>query len=263
MADLEAIKKALKAVPIPDKLVDDLFTHFAELKKDFLMGAYYSSAIGQFVEDMVDILVHFQTNGTGSRPRDIDAFLNNLSSTTPSLPESLRLVLARTLRVVNTLRNKRTCHNLEVVPNVMDSGCAVACAQWALAELIRVKAGLSSSDSISAIESITAPIGGIIEDFGEFKTVLSDCSVRDEMLLLFSSYLDWEPIDRLKADMKRVKQGTISVTLNRLYGKKLVEKEQGSDKYKLTGKGFGEAAKVYVKVMALKKPNKKNSKRKR
>jgi len=250
VADLDTIKNALKAAPIPDKLVDDLFAHFAELKKNFLMGAYYSSAIGQFVETMVDIFVHLEGGSSTGRRPGVDDYLKHLDSRTTILPDPLKIEASRLLRSCYTLRNKRLCHALGVEPGAMDSSCAVACAQWALGELIRVKATLSSDDANNAIQSIIAPMGGVIEDFGEFKTVLSDCTVRDEMLLLFSCYTDWIKPDRLKADMKRVKEGTVGSTLKRLYDQKLVEKKQGS--YKLTGKGFDKAASAYVKVMTPK-----------
>lgn len=246
MASLDSVKTALKT-KLPENLIDDLFAKFAELKRDFLLGAHHSSAAGHFTEVMADILLDLVSGAGTKRPKNLDELFLRLENET-TLPDSFRLEMARALRSLNTFRNKRTCHKTEIDPNRMDAKCAAALAQWVIAELIRVMAGLSHEDAASVIEWITAPLGGIIEDFGEFKTVLAECSAEEEMLLLMSTYPDWVKPARIKADMKRRKVGTVSTVIKRLYDEKDTDRQNRH--YKLTRKGLRRATVVYTKLMA-------------
>ncbi len=69
--------------------------------------------------------------------------------------ESFRMLLPRTLKAVYNVRNKRgVAHISDVNPNEMDASFILSSVKWVLAELVRLKSGLSISQTQDLLDAI-------------------------------------------------------------------------------------------------------------
>jgi hypothetical protein len=69
--------------------------------------------------------------------------------------DSFRMMIPRTLKAVYNIRNKRgVAHISDVDPNEMDATFILSSVKWVLAELVRLKSGLSTSKTQDLLDAI-------------------------------------------------------------------------------------------------------------
>jgi hypothetical protein len=244
--------KGLLTNCIAPQLLDDLLKEFVLIKQDVVTGTLGRGSPGKFVETMVQIMQYLEKGQYDKQPA-VDNYLKDIENRGTTLPDSLKLLVSRIARSIYSLRNKRGIgHKGEVDPNIMDLKYIFSGCQWILAELVRVYHVSHPDDAEKLIEVIGITPSVIIEDFGNFKTVLNrQIKPTDELLiLLYSYYPSYVSVDQILKDMKRRAKKTVSGAIGALYKKAWIEGSK-SDGYKLTSLGHRKAMKLIPKVAAL------------
>jgi hypothetical protein len=233
----------LLAKSIPQSLAVEIGTEFITIRQDVATGTLGRVAPGKFVETLVQILQYLETGKFEAKPA-VDEYLRNLETRGVPLDDGLRLCATRVGRAMYTLRNKRNiAHKGGVDPNNYDLRFLHAAAQWVLAELVRVVGSGSMEEAGRIVQQVQAPIGGLVEDFGDHRLVLEDLVIRDEILvLLHSHYPDAVPTGQIQSSLERRASGSVRNKLHEMWDEKLlVRSDEG---YKLTQRGFAEAREI-------------------
>lgn len=142
-----------------EELVNHVFDAFREIERNYILKKWKPSELdaGHFVETVRRIL-EFEFSGTytpfsAQLPKFTDATLKNYES--QNCHESFRLLIPRALKSIYNIRNKRgVAHISAVSPNEMDATYILYSVKWIFAEIIRLKSGLSTTDTQSLIDNI-------------------------------------------------------------------------------------------------------------
>jgi len=210
-----------------------------------MTGTLGRASPGKFVETLVQIM-QFLDSGAYDQKPTVDAFFRGIESGSSCLDDGLRICAGRIGRAMYALRSKRNvAHKGEVDPNIFDLRFLHHAGQWIVAELLRTVSGISMEEAGKLIDTVQAPVGGLVEDFGERRLVLQGMSSKEEaLLLLHSHYPQKMPTDEIVHSMDRFAGRTVTNTLRGLWADRLV---QGDTKtgYQLTRRGFSDAIEIY------------------
>jgi hypothetical protein len=173
------------------KLVDELLAAHVEAKRNYFLGGLRLSEVegGRFCEAAFRLLQQmafgaFDPLGT---QLDTDGLIRKLAQIpTASKPDSVRLHIPRSLRVVYDIRNKRDAAHLAdgIDPNLQDASLVVAVLDWVLAEFVRLHHSVSGNEAQNMVNLISTRMAPAIEDFGGFLKVLKTGLGASEHLLL-------------------------------------------------------------------------------
>ena len=229
---------------IPLALAKDLTNSYVTMRQDVAAGTLERAAPGKFVESLVQALQYLET-GTYEPAPAIDVYLQGLDSRSAGFGDGLRICAARVGRAMYTLRNKRSIvHKGELDPNVYDLRYLLASAQWVLAELLRNVANLPMEQAGKLVEEVQAPVGAMVEDFGDKKLVIADMSLKDELyVLLHSEYGRAVKVKDLERAMDRRNPGSVRSAIRELWRARDVEGD-GQSGYRLTARGLRTATDV-------------------
>lgn len=235
---------------VPIALATDLTDEYLQMRQDLGTGTLGRSSVGKFVETLVQVLQHIDT-GTHSAKPDVDEYLRTLESKATKLPDGLKIVAARVGRSMYTMRNKRNiAHKGEVDPNRFDLEYVVGGARWVLAELIRTVSGLPMQQAGALVEHVTAPVGGLVQDFGTRKLVLARMSIPDELLVvLHSHHPNAVTLAGLRESMDRRSAKRVQEASRNLWAAKEIEGSAEAG-YRLTHNGFARAVQVIQAYLA-------------
>jgi hypothetical protein len=177
---------------LPAELVEQLFETYSEVKKNFWQRRLRPNEVegGRFAEAIFRILEHRTTGrytplGTPLNTDNIIRALAQIPS--PIQPDSVRLHIPRTLRVIYDIRNKRDAAHLadKIDPNLQDATIVVSCCEWVLAELVRLYHNADPNMAQREIETIVKRRVPIIQEFGTtLKTLNPKLSLAERLLVL-------------------------------------------------------------------------------
>lgn len=205
---------------VPAQLVDELLQAHDEAKGNFYAGGLRLSAVegGRFCEAAFRILEQlvFGSSTPLGVPLDTDSLIRRLAMAPRGEgPDSLRLHIPRSLRVVYDIRNKRDAAHLagEVDPNLQDATLIVAALDWVLAEFVRLYHSVSPDEAHCIISELVTRKAPVIEDFDGYLKVLRPelrssevCAVllyqRGAMGATFEELKSWVP-PRARANLRR------------------------------------------------------------
>lgn len=185
------IGASLKSV-FPSVLVDHVLETYAELKRNFYLGNLRPNEVegGRFAEAVFRLLEH-QSTGTYTplgHQLDTERIIRSLAQTkVGSLTESIRLHIPRTLRVIYDIRNKRDAAHLAdgIDPNLQDATLVTSCADWVLAELLRISHSCSANEAQDAIEDLVIRKAPAVQEFGDsLKTLRPQFTLAQRLLVL-------------------------------------------------------------------------------
>jgi hypothetical protein len=234
---------------IPQELAEDLIDDFLQLRQDVATATLGRASGGKIVETVVQILQHLETGKYEAKP-DVDVYLRGVESRT-NLDDGLRICAARIARGLYSIRSKRNVvHKGQVDPNTYDLRMLLHGSEWIIAELLRLTQGVTMQEAGELIEMVHAPVGSLVEDFGNRRLVLPDLTIEGEVLvLLHSHYPAYVPVVDILSSMNRRNQGSVTNTLRELWKKKQVE---GSAKegYRLTQLGFSAALRIIEEALS-------------
>lgn len=172
-------------------LVDELLTAHGEAKRNYFLGGLRLSEVegGRFCEAAFRLL---QQSAFGSfDPLGVqlntDGLIRRLAQLPAgSMPDSVRLHIPRSLRVVYDIRNKRDAAHLAdgIDPNLQDATLVVGVLDWVLAEFVRLHHAVSANEAQDMVNLITTRAAPAIEDFNGFLKVLKPGLGASEFFLL-------------------------------------------------------------------------------
>lgn len=192
---LEQIRTYLKG-HLPSDLVDFFLNSYKEIKENYLLERNEPSELngGKLVEACYRILQQ-ETTGSFTAPGvntpdmigKLRAF-EQLGST--AFIESFRIHIPRTLATIYNIRNKRGVGHLsgDVNPNQVDATLISACADWVLAEFLRIYYSCSLNDAQKMVDAISVRPTFLVHEVVNLKRVLNpDLKQKDQVLILLAS----------------------------------------------------------------------------
>lgn len=217
-----AIRDGL-VVALDPTLVDELLVAYEEAKSTFYLGGLRLSAVegGRFCEVAFRILQQ-QSWGTFDplgRQLDTDRLIRDLANLPDgSMPDSVRLHIPRSMRVVYDIRNKRDAAHLGdgIDPNVQDATLVIGVLDWTLAEFVRLHHNVSPEEAQRLVEDLVTRRAPIIQDFDGFLKVLRPLKASPHCLvLLYQRGADGATYDELnewarpgmRANLRRTLEG--------------------------------------------------------
>jgi hypothetical protein len=229
----------------PEKLVDALLECYSEQRRNLLLGNLRPNEVegGRFAEAAFRLLEHsagwtFTPIGT---PLNTEVLIKRLAGS--PTPDSIRLHIPKTLRVIYDIRNKRDAAHLGdgIDPNLQDSTFVSAASDWVLAEFVRVAGGVSPDEAHKLVRAITIRRVPAVEDIGGFlKTLRPSLGPSDRTLLLLYHCADNGATEvELESWLKPSQRRNLRRTLNDLeHEKDLIVLTHA--RYKITRRGIQE-----------------------
>jgi hypothetical protein len=232
----------------PEKLVDELLDCYAAQKRNFFLGNLRPNEVegGRFTEGAFRLLEHF-VGGTYTplgRQLDTEVLIKRLANVSQaSAPDSVRLHIPRTLRVIYDIRNKRDAAHLGdgIDPNLQDSTLVSGGMDWVLSEFVRISGGLSADEAFALVKSINVRRIPAVEDVDGFlKTLRPKLGPGDRVLLLLYHCADrGATIAELTGWLKPSQRRNIGRTMRQVEHEKDFAVLVGG-KYKITRRGIHE-----------------------
>lgn len=202
---LDAIRSSLETV-FPKPLVDELLRAYTQLKQDYYAEKHAPSEVegGKFSEAVFRML-EFVTTGSYTalgRTLNTESVIINLQNIPHGAqPESVRIHIPRTLRVMYDIRSKRDAVHLAdgIDPNFQDSTFVSASADWVMAELVRLYHGVQPQEAQRIVDALVEKKCPLLQEFDDvLKTLVPS----------------WGPAERIKAVLyHRGEQGATSEEL--------------------------------------------------
>lgn len=220
---LEQIKAEL-VVHIGAKFVDEILEHHNALKTSFRLQDWEKCLVrGGKLGEGVMKAIHFMRTGEVTEQISVDSEINEVSKRN-DLPEPIRLLIPRAIRVLYDHRSKRGGAHGSFDPNVMDCTLVVAIADWVLSELVRLYCitdpNLAMKFAIGT-SSKSIPIVERIE--GDYIVLKEGASARQEIgLILYSRYPQRTTRDQLRKWIPNHSPANISLSLGNMRKAKLV-----------------------------------------
>jgi hypothetical protein len=187
---------AILTAKFPAKLVSELLECYIEQKKNLALGHLRPTEVegGRFAEAAFRMLEHLASFPVTplNRSLDTDKLIIRLANLPFGVvPDSVRLHIPRTLRVIYDIRNNRDAAHLAdgIDPNVQDAYLVSGCLDWVLAELLRLSGGGSPADVQRLIEGIAIKRTPAVEEYdsNQLKTLRPGLGPSDRVLLLLYS----------------------------------------------------------------------------
>ena len=176
----------------PKPLVDQVLETYSEMKRNFYLGHLRPNEVegGRFAEAVFRLLEHRTSGKYTPLSQHLDSeklirTLANLPST--SQPESVRLHIPRTLRVIYDIRNKRDAAHLAdgIDPNLQDATVVTSCADWVMAEFVRLHHSCTATEAQDAIEELVTRKAPVVQEVGDsLKTLRPDLTLSQRLLVL-------------------------------------------------------------------------------
>jgi len=171
------------------ELADRLFDAYHEIETNFILKKWKPSELdaGHFVEAARRVL-EFELSGaytpfSAQLPKFTDAVLKAYEQ--QSGHDSYRMLIPRALKAIYNIRNKRgVVHMSTVSPNEMDATLILYNVKWILAELVRLKSGLSPHETQRLMDEIVERhIPLLWKEEGVERVLNSKIKARDQVLV--------------------------------------------------------------------------------
>jgi hypothetical protein len=158
--------------------------------------------------------------------------------------ESYRLLIPRVLKAIYNIRNKRgVAHISDINPNEMDASLILHCAKWVLAELVRLKSGLSPAATQELIDTIIERHCPLIWSVSGVTCILDPkMTARDQILVLL---YDRSPISdvELQRTIEYKNTSAFKKILRRLHSDRLIYYFRDGN-CEITTRGVSDAEKI-------------------
>lgn len=172
------------------EIAEGIVNSYGEIERNYVLRKWKPSELdaGHFVE-AVRRALDLELSGsylpfTQPLPRFDDNSLKHYEQKVGD--ESYRILIPRLLKAIYNIRNKRgVAHISNVNPNEMDATLILYAVKWVLAELIRLKSGLSLEETQALLDGIVERQSPLIWKEGSITWVLSPgMKTRDQILVL-------------------------------------------------------------------------------
>lgn len=244
----DALRAGLIAT-FDEKIVDALIEAYEEAKRNFYLGGHRLSEVegGRFCEAAFRMLQQIAFGKYDKLGKQIDTqrLIQRLESAAGP-PDSIKLHIPRSLRVIYDIRNKRDAAHLAdgIDPNVQDSALVVSMMDWVLAEFVRLYHSVKPAEAQRMVEELVTRAVPAIEDFSGFLKVLKRGLGASDfcLLLLYQRGRDGATFDQLSTWALPKMRANLRRTLDQLANAKAFVHRDG-DAYMITGAGRREIEK--------------------
>lgn len=223
---LEEIKAEL-TMHIPDTVVNAILGYHSSLKNCLRLQDWEKCLLhgGKFAEEVMKA-IHFIRTGNVVEHVSIDSEIRELTGQT-QLPESVRIMIPRAVRVLYDHRSKRGGAHGSFDPNAMDCAVVVSLCDWVLGELVRVYCIRDPELAMKFVTAISAKSVPLVERVGEEYIVLKEgASARNEIgLILHSRYPERTTIEQLTRWVAGHSTQNVRSSLNYMRKKKMVHRD--------------------------------------
>jgi hypothetical protein len=243
----DKIQASLTAI-YDESLVDELLDAHEELKRNFYLGGLRLVEVegGRFAEAAFRLLQQETTGGFDplGRSLDTEAVIRRLAGLQAgSRPDSIRLHIPRTLRVIYDIRNNRDAAHLAdgIDPSMQDATLVATMADWVLAEFVRLHHNVSADEAQRIVDELVSRAAPVVEDFDGFlKLQRAGLSAGDQCLvLLYQRGEDGADFEKLSEWVHPSAKANLRRTLKRLVHNRAFA-HQRQDWYVITGSGRAE-----------------------
>jgi hypothetical protein len=229
--------KTLLAPVLPEPMLDGLLQHHHALKTASLIGDWEKCLLrgGKMAEAIMRV-VRFLRTGSGAKAISVESEIREAEKAA-TLPDEMRVLIPRHVRVLYDHRSKRGGGHSSFDPNEMDSHLVVALADWLLAELLRLYAGVDPPQALALVTGLVARQVPLVEDIdGDLLTLLPQATAREEIeLVLWKRYPSRTSAAELDRWLPTHSINSIRVTLTRM--KQAKDVHANKDGVVLTSKG--------------------------
>lgn len=176
---------------IDTTIVDRILEHYRALKAAYQLQDWEKCLIrsGKFSEAVMQA-IHFLRTGEVIRRISLEAEINDTLKET-SLPDSIRLLIPRAIRVLYDHRSQRGgAHTYPFSPNAMDSILVSSTADWILGELIRLYYTADPDRALAIVKALTSKTIPFVEYInGDYVVLRQNAPAREQIeLILYSRY---------------------------------------------------------------------------
>jgi hypothetical protein len=245
--DLDEVRQGFVSAGLGAAEVDEVLEAYTEAKRRFHLGDLRPQEVegGRFSEGVFRLLQ--QASGQKVTPLGktlpgVDKLLLAFEQATGQ-PDSVRLHIPRTLKLIYDIRNKRDAAHLGdgIDPNLQDATLVVGNMDWVLSELVRLYHGVSADRAQQIIEGVVSKEVPAIQEIDGHPVILSNLRAREQtLLLLYRAGAGGASLDELTTWLRTGRKDHLRDRLNSLDKTKLVLRHPGSDRYYLTDLGVRE-----------------------
>lgn len=222
----DVIQRGLES-KLPKRLVEELLESYEEVKINFYIGKYRPNEVegGRFSEAVFRILEFVTKNGVfiplGRKIINFEQECENLRKLRQgSHPDSIRLYIPRSIRVIYDIRNNRDAAHLgdEIDPNIQDASIVVAICDWVMAELIRLYHNVSPDEAYRIITEIVSKKVPALQEIENKMKTLNPSFNAEERILIVLYHRESRGANRneLSKSLKPSQRGNILRTLKSL-----------------------------------------------
>lgn len=216
--------KAELAQRIDAKIVDEILKHHNILKSSFRLRDWEKCLVrgGKFCEAVMKA-VHLLRTGEATQQVSVEAETNEVGKRS-DLPQSIRLLIPRAVRVLYDHRSRRGGAHGSFDPNAMDCAMVVSIADWVIGELVRLYCTAAPERAMKFVAAITAKSIPLVERIGEDYVVLrKGASARQEIgFVLYSRYAERTTIVQLRKWIPNHSAANLSLSLANMRKAKVV-----------------------------------------
>jgi hypothetical protein len=242
--DLDEIRRGFIDAGFPADLVTEVLDSYVEAKRRFHLGDHRPQAVegGRFSEGVFRILQRATTGKStplGKSLPTVDRLLVTLENASGS-PDSIRLHIPRTLKLIYDIRNKRDAAHLGdgIDPNLQDATLVVGNMDWVLAELVRLYHDVSADDAQKVIENVVTKEVPAVQEIAGHPVILKDLQAREQaLLLLYRAGAQGATLEDLAAWLRTNRKDNLKARLLKLDEQKLVLAHPTDHRYYITSKG--------------------------
>lgn len=225
-----------------------VITAYKEIERNYVFGKWKPSELdaGHFVEAVRRAIDMELTGSYKPLNKSLAPFNDNEIKRYEQLTghESYRLLIPRALKTIYNLRNKRgVAHISDVNPNEMDATIILYTVKWVLAELIRLKSGLSTEDTQRILEDVVERKNSIVWKHGNITSILDPALKAREQVLVLLYDASPQPLMELQAVIEYKNKANFVKILKRLHADKLIYLNASGDCF-LTPLGIPGAEKI-------------------
>jgi hypothetical protein len=210
--DLDEVRQGFLDAEFPVAVVDEVLEAYVEAKRRFFLGDHRPQEVegGRFSEGVLRLLQYASSKKItplGKTLPSIDQLLPTLENSAGQ-PDSVRLHIPRTLRLIYGIRNSRDAAHLgdNIDPNLQDATLVVSNIDWVLSELVRLYHGVDADRAQEIIENLVSREVPAVQEIDGHPVILSDLRPREQVLLMLyragakgaslDELADWLRVDR-------------------------------------------------------------------
>jgi len=186
---LDRIKAEL-AGHIDVRIVDEILEHHNVAKTSFRLQDWEKCLVrGGKLGEAVMKAIHFIRIGKVTKQISIESEIGEVAKRS-DLPEPIRLLIPRAIRVLYDHRSKRGGAHGSFAPNAMDCSLVVAISDWVLSELVRLYCITDPNLAMKFAIGTSSKFIPIVERIeGDYIVLKKRTSARQEIgLILYSRY---------------------------------------------------------------------------